>query len=158
MAFSLGTSSNNGPIAMQARSSYAIFSSRCHLEPSCGHLGLCWAILGPSWPNLGASGDNLGESRGHPGRSKIAFSLGTSSTNRPITMLARSSSAFFSSNCHLEPSWGHLGLSWAIWEPSWPNLGPSGGNLGESRGHPGSSKIGFSLGRCATTGKLAMLS
>ena len=37
-------------------------------------------------------------------------------------------------------------------------LGPSWGHLGGSWSHPGSSKMAFSLGRCAKNRKLAMLS
>ena len=88
----------------------------------------------------------------------MAISLGTSSKNGKLAVSTRCCSGAFPSRGHLEPSWGHLGLSWAILGRSWPSLGPSGGHLGGSWSHPGSSKMAFSLGRCAKNRKLAMLS
>ena len=124
-----------------------------HLGAILGYLGPFWGDLGRAWGHLGAI---WGGSRGHPGSSKMAFSLGRCATNRKLAML--------SSGCYdISSARNLLELSWACLQPSRAYLGPSWGRLGSILaicgailGPLGGLKMVFSLGRCAKNGKLTM--
>ena len=151
-AISLGTSPQNGKMAMSTRCCYDIFLLRGHLEPSWGHLGRTQGHLGPSWGHLGGTWGHLGAilrpswaSRRAPELPKTViflwflaflylYALGF------IIAIVKLLLAFLGPSwAILGPSWGHPGPFWG--HPgvhlgsSWSHLGASWGYLGAILGH-----------------------